>query len=153
MQRDLAPYRLPEKEIGVNNWFWASRKCTEVGGFLPSAAQLIGAAKRVALESTVNDKLNHSIMEETNTRNPALKDKREMSSTLVTTQGGSDAAGSEQVPAPATAQYVTVYSNEQKGGLAGGEPVDAPENFRCGYYKSLGAINFKEELQPGLTSE
>lgn len=149
---DQSAYPLPEKEVGVDNWFWASQRCVELGGFLPSASQLIGAAKRVALATTVNDKFNHALIEETNPRNPALKDKREMSSTLVTTGGGSEAAGSFTVPEPEETQYVTVYSNEQKGGLAGGEPVEAPENFRCGYYKSLGAINNKEELLPGLTT-
>jgi hypothetical protein len=150
---DQSVYPLPEKETGSDNWFYASRKCVELGGFLPSASQLIGAAKRVALETTVNDTFNHALMEQTDTKNPALKDKREMSSTLITTQGGASAAGSVVDPAPESTQYITVYSNEQKGGLAGGEPVATPENFRCAYYKSLGAINNKEELLPGLTTE
>jgi hypothetical protein len=150
---DLSTYPLPEKEPGVDNWFWASRKCVELGGFLPSVAQLIGATKRVSLQTTLTDKLNKSVLEETNPRNPSLKDKREMSSTLVTTRGGSAAAGSFVEPEPEAAQYVTVFSNEQKGGLAGGEPVDSPENFRCAYYKSVGAINYKEENLPGLTTK
>jgi hypothetical protein len=43
------------------------------------------------------------------------------------------------VPQPATLQYVTVYSNGQKGGFAGSEPVSQPENFRCAYEKAPGA--------------
>lgn len=150
---DLSTYPLREQEPGVDNWFWASRRCVELGGFLPSTAQLIGAAKRVSLETTLTDKLNKSVLEETNPRNPSLKDKREMSSTLTTTRGGSAAAGSFVEPEPEAAQYVTVYSNEQHGGLAGGEPVSTPENFRCAYYKSVGAINYKEENLPGLTTK
>ncbi len=67
-----------------------------------------------------------------------------MSSTLVTTDAGSAAAGSEGVsegatgnprqgqanpiplpanPLPRSLQYVTVYSNGKKGGFAGSEPV------------------------------
>jgi hypothetical protein len=36
---------------------------------------------------------------------------------------------------------VTVYSNGTKGGFAGSEPVSAPENFRCAYNKTAGALN------------
>jgi hypothetical protein len=82
-----------------------------------------------------------------------------MSSTLVTTAAGSDAAGSEGVsigstgnpnedqpdpapqpadPAPATLQYVTVYDNHQKGGFAGSESVATAENFRCAFAKIPG---------------
>jgi hypothetical protein len=157
---DTSPYPLTNEQAGQNNWFWASQKCVEEGGFLPSAAELIGAAKRVKLESTIHDSPLYATVEQD--PSVGLKDQREMSSTLVTTQAGSDAAGSEgvsegslgnprtgepnpvplpAVPEPATAQYVTVYSNGQKGGLAGSEPVSAPENFRCGFYKSPGAIN------------
>ena len=91
-----------------------------------------------------------------------LKDQREMSSTLVTTEAGSAAAGFEGVsegstgnprqgqanpiplpanPLPESLQYVTVYSNGTKGGFAGSEPVADPENFRCAYNKTPGAVN------------
>jgi len=156
---ESAPYPLTNAQVGENNWFWASQTCVEAGGFLPSAAELIGAAKRVKLESTIHDSPLTATVEQDPT--VGLKDQREMSSTLVTTAAGSDAAGSEgvsegstgdprtgepnpsplpAVPAPQTAQYVTVYSNGTKGGLAGSEPVAKPENFRCGYYKSPGAL-------------
>jgi hypothetical protein len=90
-----------------------------------------------------------------------LKDQREMSSTLVTTEAGSEAAGSEGVsegatgnprqgqsnpvplpanPLPETLQYVTVYDNHNLGGFAGSEPVLSPESFRCAYDKSPGAL-------------
>jgi hypothetical protein len=140
---DDSPYPVNTQEIGENNWFWASRKCVESGGFLPSTAELIGAARRVKLEGKIHENADNATIEEDIA--VGLKDQREMSSTLVTTQGGSGAAGSEQVPEPETAQYVTVYSNEQKGGLAGGEPVAKPENFRCGYYTAPGAVEVKEE--------
>jgi hypothetical protein len=161
---DSAPYPLSNAQAGQNNWFWAAQTCVESGGFLPSAAELIGAAKRVRLESTIHDNPDTATVDE----DPSigLKDQREMSSTLVTTEAGSDAAGSEgvsvgstgdprtgepnpvpvpAVPEPETAQYVTVYSNGTKGGLAGSEPVAHPESFRCGYYKVPGALTASEE--------
>jgi hypothetical protein len=157
---DTAPYPLTNAQLGQNNYAFASKKCVEEGGYLPSAAQLMGAAGRVKLESTIHDSpLTATIPLDPN---HGLKDQREMSSTLVTTQAGSDAAGSEgvssgstgnpqtgepnpvpvaAVPFPETLQYVTVYSNGQKGGFAGSEPVSQPENFRCAYNKSQGALN------------
>ncbi len=156
-------YPLTTQEIGQNNYFWASQTCVEKGGYLPSAAQLIGAAKRVKLEGTIHENQDTATVE----LDPSvgLKDQREMSSTLITTAAGSDAAGFEgvsegstgdprtgepnpvplpAVPEPATLQYVTVYSNGQKGGFAGGEPVSQPENFRCAYNKVPGANTTEE---------
>ncbi len=157
---DTAPYPLTNSQIGQNNYVFASKKCVEEGGYLPSAAQLLGAANRVKLESTIHDSpLNATVpLDPTH----GLRDQREMTSSLTTTQAGSDAAGSEgvsegstgnpqtgepnpvplaAVPLPETLQYVTVYSNGQKGGFAGSEPVSQPENFRCAYNKSQGALN------------
>jgi hypothetical protein len=133
------PYPLSKADAGKNNYFWVNQRCAEQGGFLPSASELVGAARLVNLEG-----------------GPGLQGQREMSATLITTAAGSDAAGSEgvsegslgnpragepnpvpapAVPEPQTAQYVTVFSDNGHGGLAGGEPVSKPENFRCGYYK------------------
>lgn len=151
-------YPLTNAQAGQNDYFWASQACVKMGGFLPSAAQLIGAANRVKLASTIHD----SQLTSTISLDPSvgLKDLREMSATLVTTAAGSDAAGSEgvsvgatgdprtgepnpvplpAVPAPSTLQYVTVYSNGTKGGFAGSEPVSQPENFRCAFEKVPGA--------------
>jgi hypothetical protein len=153
-----APYPLTNAQIGQNNYFFATQTCVQQGGWLPTAAQLIGAAARVKLESTIHD----SQVTATVPLDPSrgLKDQREMSATLVTTAAGSDAAGSEGVsegslgdprqgepnptpqpadPQPQTLQYVTVYSNGQKGGFAGSEPVSAPESFRCAFNKTPGA--------------
>ena len=153
-----SPYPLTNAQAGQNNYFWASQACVKQGGYLPSAAQLIGAAARVKLESTIRD----SQLTATIQLDPSvgLHDQREMSSTLVTTAAGSDAAGSEgvsvgstgdprtgepnpvplpAVPAPSTLQYVTVYSNGTKGGFAGSEPVSQPENFRCAFNEKPGA--------------
>jgi len=153
-----SPYPLTTQDAGKNNYLWASQACVERGGFLPTAAQLIGAAKRVKLESTIHDNQVTATVQLDPT--VGLKDQREMSATLVTTAAGSDAAGFEgvsqgatgnprtgepnpvplpAVPQPATLQYVTVYSNGQKGGFAGSEPVSQPENFRCAYEKVPGA--------------
>lgn len=153
-----SPFPLTTQEIGQNNYFWATQTCVEKGGYLPTAAQLIGAAKRVKLESTIHDNPDLATVQQD--PSVGLKDQREMSATLVTTAAGSDAAGSEgvsqgatgdprtgeqnpvplpAVPAPATLQYVTVYSNGTKGGFAGSVPVSQPEPFRCAYNKVPGA--------------
>jgi hypothetical protein len=152
---DSAPYALTSAQQGENNYLWASKACEAEGGWLPSAAELIGAAARVQLESTVKDNPSSATV----SLEPALglTDKREMSSTLVTTEAGSSAAGSEGVsegatgnprqgqpnpvpqpanPTPQALQYVTVYDNGNQGGFAGSEPVSHPENFRCAFNKS-----------------
>jgi len=156
---ESAPYPLTKEELGKNNFIWASKTCEQQGGWLPSASELLGAAERVKLESTIND----SELTATINLDPSrgLKDEREMSSSLVTTEAGSAAAGFEGVsegatgdprqgqanplplpanPLPESLQYVTVYDNHNNGGFAGSEPVNDPENFRCAYNKSPGAI-------------
>ncbi len=152
-----SPFPLTNVQAGQNNYFFASQQCVQLGGYLPTAAQLIGAATRVKLESTIHDSVLTATVQQDRSR--GLKDQREMSATLVTTAAGSDAAGSQGVsdgatgdprqrepnptpfpatPSPSTLQYVTVYSNATKGGFAGSEPVGQPENFRCAFNKSQG---------------
>jgi hypothetical protein len=161
---EASAYSVPNADQGKNNFFWASQACVAAGGWLPSAAQLIGAAKRVRLESTLTDSPTTAIIDE----EPAdgLKDQREMSSTLVTTAAGSSASGSEgvsekatgdpetsepnptpepAVPEPETLQYVTVYSNGTNGGFAGSQPVSQPQTFRCAYAEMPGAGQQTEE--------
>jgi len=156
---DTAPYPLTNAEAGKNNFIWASKACEAEGGWLPSASELLGAAERVKLESVIHDSQLTSTIDLDPSR--GLKDEREMTSTLVTTEAGSAAAGSEGVsegatgnprqgqanpiplpanPQPESLQYVTVYDNFQKGGFAGSEPVSQPENFRCAFNKSPGAL-------------
>lgn len=152
-----APYPVPNEDIGKNNFFYATRICVEQGGYLPTAAQLLGAVKQVKLASTLDDnRLTAAIDEDPS---DGLKDRREMSATLITTQAGSSAAGSEGVsdlsrgdpktgepdpspqppsPAPESLQYVTVYDNGDHGGFAGGKPVSQPEQFRCAFNKAQG---------------
>jgi len=160
---DTAPYPLTKADAGKNNFIWASKACAAEGGWLPSAAELLGAANRVKLESTIHD----SPLTATVNLDPSrgLKDEREMSSTLVTTEAGSAAAGFEGVsegatgnprqgqanpiplpadPLPESLQYVTVYSNATNGGFAGSEPVADAENFRCAFNKTPGALNKPE---------
>jgi hypothetical protein len=157
---DTAPYPLTKEQLGKNNFIFASKTCQQEGGWLPSASQLLGAAERVKLESTIHDSQLTATINLDPTR--GLKDEREMSSTLVTTEAGSAAAGFEGVsegatgnprqgqanpiplpanPLPESLQYVTVYSNGTKGGFAGSEPVTQPENFRCAFNKTPGAVN------------
>jgi len=152
-----SPYPLDKGEVGKNNYFFASQKCVELGGYLPSAAQLIGAAERVKLSSTVND--NEVTASTDVDATDGLKDRREMSATLTTTASGSRAAGSQGVseesrgdpragepdplpqpanPSPETLQYVTVYDNRERGGFAGSKPVGQPELFRCAFNKAQG---------------
>ncbi len=160
---DTAPYPLTNAQAGKNNFIFASKACEAEGGWLPSAAELLGAAERVKLESTIHDSQLTATVQQDPSR--GLKDEREMSSTLVTTEAGSTAAGFEGVsegatgnprqgqanpiplpasPLPESLQYVTVFSNGQKGGFAGSEPVIDAENFRCAFNKTPGALNNSE---------
>jgi hypothetical protein len=160
---DSAPFPLTKADTGKNNFIFASKACETEGGWLPSASELLGAAARVKLESTVEDSPLTATIDLDPTR--GLKEEREMSSTLVTTEAGSAAAGFEGVtakatgnprqgqanpvplpadPEPESLQYVTVYSNGTKGGFAGSEPVSTPENFRCAFNPTPGALNKPE---------
>jgi hypothetical protein len=146
------PTPVPPEDAGKNDFFYATKACAEQGGYLPSAAQLLGAVDRVKLASTIDDsQLTASIdLDPTD----GLKDRREMSSTLVVVRGGAASAGSigvtegsrgnpqagepDPVPLPAdprpeTLQYVTVYDNKDKGGFGGSRPVSQAENFRCAF--------------------
>ncbi len=86
-----APYSVTKADLGKNNYIWASKACEAEGGWLPSASQLLGAAERIKLESVIHD----SPLTATINLDPSrgLKDEREMSSTLITTEAGSAAAG------------------------------------------------------------
>ncbi|HEX7245534.1 MAG TPA: hypothetical protein VF245_08225 [Solirubrobacterales bacterium] len=151
---ESAPYRVPVADTGKNDYFYAAQTCAREGGWLPSAAQLIGAAAKASLQSTIDDDPATSGREEFPDPTRGFKDKREMSGDLFTTTAGSAAAGSEGVtagakgnqaqgepdptpmpanPSPETLQYVTVYDNHNIGGFAGGAPVGKPESFRCAY--------------------
>jgi hypothetical protein len=151
------PYPLEKGDIGKNDYFFATQKCAELGGYRPTAAQLIGAAPFVKLAGRIDD--NEVTASIDNDPTDGLKDKREMSATLTTTASGGRAAGSEGVsdgsrgdpkagepdpaplpadPAPETLQYITVYDNGDHGGFAGGKPIGQPENFRCAFNFAQG---------------
>ncbi|MDW5596067.1 hypothetical protein VSS74_17100 [Conexibacter stalactiti] len=156
---DSATYPIPPEQAGKNDFRFAAKTCVARGGWLPTAAQLIGAAERVKLSGSINDsELTASVDE-----NPVdgLKDQREMSATLFTTTAGSSAAGSQGPsigskgnpqegepdpipqpadPEPSTLQYVTVFDNRDQGGFAGGKPVGTPERFRCAFNKVQGPV-------------
>ncbi len=155
---DSAPYPLTKADAGKNDYVWASKACEAEGGWLPSASELLGAAERVKLESVITDSQLTATIDLDPTR--GLKDEREMSSTLVTTEAGSAAAGFEGVsegatgdprqgqanplplpanPSPESLQYVTVYDNKNQGGFAGSQPVDEAQNFRCAFARTPGA--------------
>ena len=89
------PYPLEKGEIGRNDYFFATQKCADLGGYLPTAAQLIGAAKRVKLAGRVDD--NEVTASTDIDPTDGLKDKREMSATLTTTASGGRAAGAMSV--------------------------------------------------------
>ena len=153
-----ALYPLDASEVGKNDYLFATQKCVDLGGWLPTAAQLVGAANEVKLASTIGDsQLTASIDTDPS---DGTTDRREMSSTLVTTAAGSTAAGSEGVsdgargnpkagepdptplpanPTPETLQYVTVYDNANKGGFAGSQPLVQPQAFRCAFNQDEGA--------------
>jgi hypothetical protein len=151
------PYPLEREEIGRNDYFFATQKCAELGGYLPTAAQLIGAAPYVKLAGRVDD--NEVTASTDVDATDGLKDRREMSASLSTISSGGRAAGSQGVsdvsrgdpkvgepdpaplpadPAPETLHYVTVYDNGDRGGFAGGKPVSQPENFRCAFNRAQG---------------
>ena len=151
------PYPLETGDYGKNNYFFATQKCAELGGYLPTAAQLIGAAPYVKLAGRVDD--NEVTASTDIDPTDGLKDRREMSATLSTVASGGRAAGSEGVselsrgdpkagepdptplpadPSPETLHYVTVYDNGDHGGFAGGNPVGQPENFRCAFNRAQG---------------
>ncbi len=161
---DSASYPLTKADTGLNNFMWASKACAVEGGWLPSASELIGAAARVKLEGRPNESEDTATVDLDPSR--GLKAEREMSSTLVTTEAGSAAAGFEGteegetgnprqgqpnppvLPAntlPESLQYVTVFSNKQQGGFAGSEPVSTAENFRCAFAPTPGAQSKPEE--------
>jgi hypothetical protein len=152
-----APYEIQAADAGKNDYFYATQKCTELGGYLPSAGQLIGAAARVRLSSVLTDDAGKALIDDDPT--DGTKDWREMSSTLITTAAGSSAAGSQGVSvgakgnprtgepdpvpqpanaAPDTLQYVTVYDNGDHGGFAGSQPVSDTQRFRCAFGKTQG---------------
>jgi hypothetical protein len=149
-------FKVPTAEAGQNDYFYAAQKCVKEGGWLPTAAQLIGAAPVAALKSTADDDPGTSGASEFPEAANGIKDEREMTADLFTTGPGARAAGSEGVtaaakgvgniaepnpvpvpaePSPETLDYVTVYDNHNLGGFAGGAPVGKPENFRCAYAK------------------
>jgi hypothetical protein len=151
------PYPLEKDEIGKNDFFFATQKCADLGGYLPTAAQLIGAAPYVKLAGRVDD--NEVTASTDVDPTDGLKDRREMSASLTTISSGGRAAGSEGVsegsrgdpktgepnpaplpadPSPETLQYITVYDNGDHGGFAGGKPVGQPENFRCAFNRAQG---------------
>ena len=151
---DASTYTVPPADLGKNDFFYATAACVAKGGYLPSAAQLIGAASKVSLSSYLTDDFMTAGVD--TDPSDGLSDRREMSSTLVTTQGGATSAGAlgvsegsrgnpktgepnpvvvPAVPAPETLQYVTVVDNGNHGGFAGSRPVGQAESFRCAYDK------------------
>lgn len=126
---DFRTWCLDRDVRGTATYAAASRRCEAVGGFLPTAAELIGAAPRVRLSSRVDD---HPSMALTD---GAGRDRRELSADLFTTTTGSAAAGSPANPTPVGLQAVTVYDNRNRGGFAGGVSVAAPERFRCAFIR------------------
>jgi hypothetical protein len=150
-------FSLDRGELGRNDYFFAEARCGSRGGYVPTAGQLIAAADSVKLSSTIDDRRLTASIDEDAT--DGLKDRREMSSTLVTVSSGSSASGSIGVtpgskgdpkqgepdpfpvprdPAPSTLQYVTVFDNGNRGGFAGSKPVEQTESFRCAFNKQQG---------------
>jgi hypothetical protein len=127
---DLRTWCLDKDVRGVADYGGASHRCVALGGYLPTAAQLIGAAPRVRLSGRLDDNPSLAAVDPNHRR-----DLREMSSTLLTTTTGSAAAGSTTNPVPATLQFVGVYDNRDRGGFAGGISVTTAERFRCGFIK------------------
>ena len=137
---DTSPYPLTNAQAGQNNYFFATQACVKEGGYLPTAAQLIGAANRVKLESTIHDNPDTATID----LDPSvgLKDQREMSATLVTTAAGSDAAGSEGVSVGATGDPRTGEPDPVSAGGAGALDAAVRDGLfkrREGRLRRLGA--------------
>lgn len=151
------PFPLDNTELGKSDYFFATKKCADAGGYLPTAAQLIGAASYVKLAGRLDD--NEVTASTDLDPNDGLRDRREMSASLTTTASGGRAAGSLGVsdgargdpnagepdpvpqpsnPSPETLQYITVFDNNNLGGFAGGEPVGQPNLFRCAFNLAQG---------------
>jgi hypothetical protein len=164
---ESTPHAIPAEDVGKNDYFYAAQTCAREGGWLPSAAQLIGAAPKAPLQSTIDDDPGTSGAEEMPNPNRGILDKREMTGDLFTTTAGASAAGSEGVtagsrgntttgepdpipmpanPEPETLDYITVYDNHNHGGFAGGSPVSKPESFRCAF-----AVGFQGKSRASKT--
>ena len=160
---DTAPYPVTNAQAGKNNYIFASKACVAEGGWLPTAAQLLGAANRVKLESTIHDSPadgDDPARPEPRPERPARDDldaRHDRSrlggggfegvsegATGNPRQGQANPTPLPANPLPESLQYVTVYSNGTKGGFAGSEPVTNPENFRCAFNKTPGALNKSE---------
>lgn len=162
------PYPLTNPQLGVSDYFFATQRCAELGGYLPTAAQLIGAAPYVKLAGRLDD--NEVTASTDIDPSDGLKDRREMSATLTTTASGGRAAGSVGVspgstgnpnagepnptpvpanPSPETLQYITVFDNGDRGGFGGGEPVGQPGIFRCAFNVAQVPGGLPEEKEDG----
>src|SRR5262249_52908374 len=94
---ESTPHPVPAADAGQNDYLYAAQTCVREGGWLPSAAQLIGAAPKAALNSTIDDNPGTANVTEFPNAEEGIKDRREMSADLTTTQSGDRAAGSEGV--------------------------------------------------------
>lgn len=130
---DLGTWCLDRDVRGTGDFATASRRCVQAGGFLPSAAQLTGAAARVRLSGRLDDHANRALVDPAGHR-----DLRELSASTITTTTGSRAAGAPDAPFPPGLQVVTVFDNRDSGGFAGAVPVGAAERFRCAYFERQG---------------
>jgi hypothetical protein len=157
-------YPLEREQIGKTDYFFATQACAELGGYLPTAAELIGAAPYVKLSGRLDD--NEVTASIDIDPNDGLKDRREMSADLTTVASGGRAAGSLGVsdlargdpnagepdptpvpanPSPETLHYITVYDNGDHGGFAGGAPVGEPNLFRCAFNYAQGKAGPRED--------
>ncbi len=149
---------MPNEDIGKNDFFYASAACVEAGGFLPTAAQLIGAA--VAREARLDDRRRPGQLLARRRRfgwpegpprdvrdarhhpgrldPPPARRASPRARAATPRPGEPDPVPLPANPAPQSLQYVTVYDNHDKGGFAGSKPVSAPETFRCGFIKAQG---------------
>ena len=73
---DASTQPLTNDEVGKNDYLFATQRCVELGGYLPTAAQLIGAVQHVKLSSTIDDDQLTALIDIDPT--DGLKDKREM---------------------------------------------------------------------------
>ena len=147
------PSRSPTRTLGKNNFIWASKKCEEEGGWLPSAAR--AARRRRAREARVDDP--RLAADRHDQPRPEPRPQRRTRDELrrwsqpkraprrPASRGSAKAPRATPVRASPTRSRCpptrcrnrcstwTSTANGTKGGFAGSQPVNEPQNFRCAY--------------------
>ena len=155
------PSRSPRNSSARTTSSSPARACEKEGGWLPSASELLGAAERVKLESTIHDSQLTATINLDPTR--GLKDEREMSSRWSRPKRARPRRASRAsakappatrararptrspLPGQPAARIAAVRDRLQqrarRAASRARSPSTNPENFRCAFNKTPGALN------------